>query len=113
MEGLDKLVMIALYNYYNTLSKFGYISQANTEKVLILCLLEEILRYFNKSNCITECDYRIIIGAIYCLCGSTCLIPYPEVVYTEEGEEDLESLKITENSILRFTELGFLRLVDE
>ena len=76
---MDKVINEAFTRYFNTLSKFGYIKYSESYKVLVLTFIYELL----ESNCksfITEDDYKVIDNALYCLYGSTCLIPYPEYI---------------------------------
>ena len=67
----------SLKNYFNALSHFGYKKQSDVNKLLmydfLVNLLEGSTRFF-----ITEEDYKKISRALYCLYGSSCLIPYPQ-----------------------------------
>lgn len=52
-------------------------SQPNVNKLLVLTLVQEFIDndfrgYLNKE------DYSIIGQALYCIYGTTCLIPYPD-----------------------------------
>lgn len=76
---MENIVNESLGRYFNALSKFGYKSYADVDKLLILIFIQELL----DSDCrsfITEDEYLIIHKALYCLYGSTCLIPYPEYI---------------------------------
>lgn len=74
---MGELVNTSLERYFNALSKLGYKSYSEVDKLLVLIFIQELL----DSECktfITEDDYRAINQALYCLYGSSCLIPYPE-----------------------------------
>lgn len=74
---MEDLVNISLNRYFSSLSKFGYRSYNEVGKLIILIFIQELL----NSDCkpyITEDEYITLHKVLYCLCGSTCLIPYPE-----------------------------------
>ena len=108
MEILDN-VFSSIESYFNALSYFGYKKNSDVNKLLIYNFLSEMLtgemRYY-----ITEEDYRNIEKALYCLYGTSCLIPYPKYISDTNlfgKEPDVNSLepRITEgDSILRFFE---------
>lgn len=74
---MDKVLNESFKRYFNTLAKLGYISYSEIDKLLVLVFIYDLLRSDCKSF-ITEDEYRIIGSVLYCLYGSTCLIPYPE-----------------------------------
>ena len=108
VEILDN-VFSSIESYFNALSYFGYKKNSDVNKLLIYNFLSEMLtgemRYY-----ITEEDYRNIEKALYCLYGTSCLIPYPKYISDTNlfgKEPDVNSLepRITEgDSILRFFE---------
>lgn len=76
---MDKVLYESLSRYFNILSKLGYMNYTDVNKLLILIFIYDLL----ESDCnsfITEDEYRVIDNALYCLYGSTCLIPYPEYI---------------------------------
>lgn len=76
---MENLVNTSLERYFNSLSKLGYRSYDEVNKLIILIFIQELL----DSDCkffITEDEYIIIHKALYCLYSSTCLIPYPEYI---------------------------------
>ena len=97
----------SLLSYFDTLRKFGYMNNKEVEKLLIFIYIEELvtgeLREF-----ITEADYRDIENALYCLYGSSCLIPYPELSNSDSIWHRTDSSillpRITEDNIVRFSE---------
>lgn len=76
---MDKVLNESLARYFSILSKLGYMSYSNVDKLLVLIFIDDLLRSDCKSF-ITEDEYRVIDNALYCLYGSTCLIPYPEYI---------------------------------
>lgn len=114
MDRLDNLAYTGISNYFEIISKVGYKSDKEVNKLLIFLLLEDLIRG-SLSIYICEEDYKSIINALYCLFGSTCLIPYPEFIVDTSLIQDLklDSPRITEDDILRFTQYGKLRLVNE
>lgn len=76
---MDKVLNESLTRYFSILSKLGYMSYSNVDKLLVLIFIDDLLRSDCKSF-ITEDEYRVIDNALYCLYGSTCLIPYPEYI---------------------------------
>lgn len=79
MGRLSNLGYTGISNYFKTLSTFGYKNYSEVDKLLLLLFIEEILEGPIKEY-ITEDDYKSIVKVLYCLFGSTCLIPYPEGV---------------------------------
>lgn len=74
---MEELVNTSLERYFNALSKLGYKSYSEVDKLLVFIFIQELL----DSECesfITEDDYKAINQALCCLYGSSCLIPYPE-----------------------------------
>lgn len=74
---MEELVNTSLERYFNALSKLGYKSYSEVDKLLVLIFIQELLDSECKSF-ITEDDYKAINQALYCLYGSSCLIPHPE-----------------------------------
>lgn len=108
MDGLDNMAYTGVSNYFQALSTFGYKGYKEVNKLLVLLFIEDLLR----SSFIDEEDYKTITNVLYCLFGSTCLIPYPEFAVNTQALNDVTP-RITENDILRFSEDELLRLVNE
>lgn len=104
----------SINTYFDSLALFGYRKQSDVNKLLALIFIEEILteemRFF-----ITEEDYRLIERALYCLYGSSCLIPYPEYINIDYlfGRKNFKNIvtRLTEDDNLRSTEDDMLRLL--
>lgn len=88
---MDEIVYNALVSYYHALGLKGYMSNSQSEKLLILSFYRDFV--FEDYRGMLSCeDYHIIERALDCLWGSTCLIPYPD--YLKMGK--LELGKMTE-----------------
>lgn len=70
-------VYTALNKYFNTLTNVGYVKQGDVNKLLLLCSIEELLNN-DFRGLVSQEDYNLINKALYCLYGSSCLIPYPD-----------------------------------
>ena len=75
---MDRVLNEALDRYFNALSKIGYINYKEVDKLLILIFVYDMFysryRYF-----LTEDDYRVVNNALYCLYGSSCIVPFNDV----------------------------------
>lgn len=67
----------ALTRYFNTLENVGYIKYNDTKKVFLYATIQWLLDN-DFRGFVTEDDYKLIQKVLYCLYGSTCLIPYPD-----------------------------------
>lgn len=116
MDNLDKIAFQGVDNYFKALSVFGYKGYKEVEKLLVLLFIEDLIK--GPLNIyIDECDYKAINNALYCLFGSTCLIPYPEFItnYVQQGLAGIASsnpFRLTEDNELRFSENRMIRLVN-
>lgn len=75
---MDKLLYQALINYFNALTKLGYMKYSSVNKLLVLIYIKNLL----EGDCVsylTSVDYQNISYALSKLYGSTCLIPYPDI----------------------------------
>ena len=115
MEELDKLVADSLDRYFTVLGSIGYVSETNTNKLILLQFLQEFLQEYQ--GYITEADYAKIEFILQCLAGNSCLIPFKEyMLISQPIESRIYSIpvRITEDSILRHVEVdGGLRLVNQ
>lgn len=65
----------SLNKYFTHIHNTGYFSQRNVNKLLAFSLIEELVQ--DCQGYLDSRDYLSINKALYCLYGSTCLIPYP------------------------------------
>lgn len=66
----------SLSTYFKLLTQLGYVKQSDVYKLLVYNFIGELLTEDTKVY-ISEEDYKSIEQALYCLYGSSCLIPYP------------------------------------
>lgn len=115
MEDLDNITFDAFERYFAVLESVGYVTEGNTNKLLLLQFLQEFLQEY--IHYITEEDYNIIEEILQCLAGTSCLIPYRE--YQQLSQPLTEYIynipfKVTQESNLRYTEMEEnLRLVNQ
>ena len=114
MDELSNIAYTGVCNYFQTLATFGYKGYKEVNKLLVLLFIEDLLRS-SFSLYIDEEDYKTITNVLYCLFGSTCLIPYPEFAVNTSLVQALNNItpRVTEDDILRFSENELLRLVNE
>jgi hypothetical protein len=114
VEIIDRLFS-SIRSYFNSLKLVGHKNQSEVNKLLIYDFIVELLTE-NMRIFVNEADYRTIEKALYCLYGSTCLIPYPS--YVCAGNNNLfgtlfssaqVSPRISEDQIPRYTEDEVLR----
>lgn len=67
----------SLTSYFTSLKNIGYRKQSDVNKLLVFITIQEVLDN-DFRGLVSEEDYGIINKALYCLYGSTCLIPYPD-----------------------------------
>ena len=115
MEELDKLAADSLERYFTVLESVGYVSDVNTNKLILLQFLQEFL--WEYQGYITEADYTKIESILQCLAGSSCLIPFKEYILVSQpspGYIYTVPVRITQCEILRHVEVdGDLRLVNQ
>lgn len=63
----------ALENYFSVLIKTGYLNDRDTNKLLLLLFMEDLLDNF--MGYITQEDYNVIRRIINCLGQTDCIIP--------------------------------------
>lgn len=102
----------AVSRYFHTLSNLGYKKDKDIDSLIVYLFLEELL-YGSMSQFITETDYNIINKALYCLYGTSCMIPYPdyEKSYYSVVRQMLNGYRILEDGMLRMTETDSVRTV--
>ena len=115
MEELNKLVADSLERYFTVLGSVGYVSEANTNKLILLQFIQEFLQEFQEY--IAEEDYTKIESILQCLAGSSCLIPFKEYMLISQSNQGYIyniPVRITQCRVLRHVEDdGNLRLVNQ
>lgn len=107
---MEELLYNAYLRYFTSLGNFGYKSDKEVKKLIFYTFIQELVN--TTSIVISKEDYKHLENALYCLYGTSCLIPYPDycenpmflhlgdvaelsarVDILEEKVEDLEYLK--------------------
>ena len=112
MDNITAISSEAFERYFNTLSKLGYKSYSDVDKLIILSIIEDILSG-ELSFFVTEEDYRSITNAIYCIMGNNCLIDLPSYDTWDSAiheNKNRGSYRLTEGDILRITEDSIFRI---
>lgn len=74
---MGERVYNSLTSYFTSLKNIGYKKQSDVNRLLVFIAIQELLDN-DFRGLVSEEDYDIINKALYCLYGSTCLIPYPD-----------------------------------
>lgn len=98
--------------YFRALSNLGYKKDKEVNNLIVFLFLEELL-CGSMAQFITEKDYNTIDKALYCLYGTSCILPYPD--YKDTHIDVIRSMpkeyRISENEVLRSTEIDGVRTV--
>lgn len=79
---MDNFVFNTLGKYFTNLANTGYRRNSDVLRVLLLSHINKLLNNDFRGFIIEE-DYKKIERALYCLYGSSCLIPYPDYYNTK------------------------------
>ena len=112
MDNITAISSEAFERYFNTLSKLGYKSYSNVDKLLVLSVIEDILSG-ELSFFVTEEDYRSITNALYCIIGNNCLIDLPSYDTWDSiihENKNSVSYRLTEENIVRISENDIFRI---
>lgn len=77
MESLKDIISKSLDSYFNKISFVGSTGIKETNKVLLLSLLDDFVNS-DFNTYMSEEDFKIIKQCIYCLCDSSEFIDHPE-----------------------------------
>lgn len=75
VDAMDDFLYNTCVRYFKSLSNFGYRNYGDVKKLLFLIFINELVN--TTSLVIPEEDYDQIEKALYCVFGTSCLIPYP------------------------------------
>ena len=73
---MDDLLYNACVRYFTSLSNYGYQNETEVKKLLFYVFIQELVN--TTSIVISEKDYKDLENALYCIYGTSCLIPYPD-----------------------------------
>lgn len=113
MEQITQVVALALVNYFNYLSAFGYKKHGSAERLLVAILIDDLLNS-ELSMYLSEDNYKTIIRAYYNIAENECLINFPafsEYQAAIRNTKKLPKFRAAENSMLRVTEDIIYRVV--
>lgn len=89
---MDDLLYNALSKYFAKLANFGYSDDVEIKKILFYCFINELVN--TPSIVITQEEYTELEKALYCIYGTTCLIPYPNycenAIFSHLGKREIE-----------------------
>lgn len=74
MKELDNELYESIYRYFKVLSQFGYKSYEDVNRLLVMLYISDILSEYQ----VAEEDLRTLQNCMYCMYGTTCLVPYPK-----------------------------------
>lgn len=72
---MDDLLYESCLRYFTSLANYGFKSEKDVKKLLFYVFIQELVN--TTSIVIPEDDYKHLENALYCMYGTTCLIPYP------------------------------------
>lgn len=102
----------SLDRYFTSLSVTGYRSYTEVYKLLILCIIEELLYTF--PGLVSEKDYRLFSRVLENIYGTSCLIPYPDYKKVAERAKGRDiRWRFSDNDIQRLSTNGLLRITDD
>lgn len=95
---MDEYIYTVLERYFTSLEHRGYVRDSEVKKVLLLSAIQDIVEHF--TGYITEDDYKALNNALYCIFGSSCLTPYPDLYSANSNKVFYSgSFNVNENSI--------------
>lgn len=109
VDVMDELIYDALSSYYNALELKGYMSQKDSEKLLVLIFIRDFV-FNDYRGLISKEDYYLIERALDCLYGTTCLIPYPD--YLKMGKLHLGEMTEMANRVKTLEETEVIQPMD-
>lgn len=114
MEDINTLTFDAINNYYKYLDNLGYISNEETNRILVLIYINKILNKFQEY--IIDQDINIIYKTLLCLSKSCLIKPLQfaqvESILNSSNYNSQKELRISEDSTQRMSEDEVLRSAD-
>lgn len=106
MDNITEISHNSLTRYFKTLKNLGYLNKTETDRVLIISFIEEMLND-KFSDFITAEDYEIIVNTVNKIVSNSCIIDFPSFhVYTELVQD------IRVHNKIRATEQGYTRITN-
>ena len=120
---MDDVLYESCLRYFTSLSNYGFRNDEEVKKLLFYVFIQELVN--TTSIVISEEDYKHLENALYCIYGTTCLIPYPKYCENpmylhlgdiaelskrvDEVEQEVEEIK---NAASPDSQIGVLRRVE-
>jgi len=73
---MENLLYNTYLRYFTELGSLGYKNNNEVKKLLFYTFIQELVN--TTSIVISKEDYKHLENALYCLYGTSCLIPYPD-----------------------------------
>lgn len=106
---MENFVYNSISNYFNTLSKIGYVKDKTVDSILVLIFYYHLL-HDDYRGYVNSADYKSIEKALNCLYGTNCLIPYPE--YLRMNKLELGSMTELAQRVKTLEETEVLKAFD-
>lgn len=115
MEELNLITLNAISGYYNNLKYLGYVDCEETNNVILLSFINDLINTFPQY--ITNSDYDTILKAVQCLSDKSCFISAPhfltqESLFKDSNYYKQKLFKLSEDSLFRLTEDNDQRIID-
>lgn len=113
MDNITEISHDSLNKYFKVLKNFGYLNKVETDRVLIVSFIEEMLND-KFSDFITADDYDIIVNTVNKICSNSCIIKFPSFnVYTEliQDVKTYNKPRSTEHGYTRITNNDYVRVI--
>lgn len=115
MEELNLITLNAISGYYNNLKYLGYVDCEETNNVILLSFINDLINTFPQY--ITNSDYDTILKTVQYLSDKSCFISAPHFLTQESLFKDSNYYKqklfrLSEDSLFRLTEDNDQRIID-
>lgn len=112
MMNATKILANALDGYYTSLSKIGSMPDRESNKLILLDFIAEVLSE-DYDEIITEEQFKVLSTALDCIVGSHCIFKYGD--YKEAKAVNKVNtnfnIRVSEDNSLRFTTDSNLRII--
>ena len=115
MEELNLITLNAISGYYNNLKYLGYVDCEETNNVILLSFINDLINTFPQY--ITNSDYDTILKTVQYLSDKSCFISAPhfltqESLFKDSNYYKQKLFKLSEDSLFRLTEDNDQRIID-
>ena len=115
MEELNLITLNAISGYYNNLKYLGYVDCDETNNIIILSFINDLINTFPQY--ITNSDYDTILKTVQYLSDKSCFISAPhfltqESLFKNSNYYKQKLFKLSEDSLFRLTEDNDQRIID-